>query len=156
MGGVETSPSRRRAGVNVDVASTVRRLQISRAKVREIVRATLEDEGVRDALVSVAFVGAGTIVRLNRDYLSRNGPTDVIAFGLERTGSSTPVIGDIYVCPKVAERNARRLRVPVKRELARLVVHGTLHVLGLDHPEDETRDSSAMWKKQERIVDSIR
>lgn len=156
MGGAETSPSRRRAGVNVDVASTVRRLQISRAKVREIVRATLEDEGVRDALVSVAFVGAGTITRLNRDYLSRNGPTDVIAFGLERAGSSTPVIGDIYVCPKVAERNARRLRVPVKRELARLVVHGTLHVLGLDHPEDETRDSSAMWKKQERIVDSIR
>ncbi|MDP9176664.1 MAG: rRNA maturation RNase YbeY [Gemmatimonadota bacterium] len=127
---------------------------MSNANVREIVKAALEAEGVRDALVSVAFVGTGTISRLNRDYVSRSGPTDVIAFGLER-GGSTPVIGDIYICPRVAERNARRLRISLKRELARLVVHGTLHVLGLDHPEDDTRVSSAMWRKQERILDSI-
>lgn len=95
------------------------------------------------------------MTRLNRDHLRRNGPTDVIAFGLERAGPETPVIGDIYVCLKIAERNARRLRIPLKRELARLVVHGTLHVLGLDHPEDEARATSPMWKKQERILASI-
>lgn len=115
----------------------------------------MQAEGVRDALVSVAFVGAATIARLNRDYLGRSGPTDVIAFGLERASPSTPVIGDIYICPRIAEWNARRLRVPVKRELARLVVHGTLHVLGLDHPEDDGRDKSPMWRKQERILASI-
>ena len=147
--------SRRRAGVNVDVASTVRGLPLPDAKVREIVRSVMQAERVRDALVSVAFVGVATITRLNRDYLRRSGSTDVIAFGLDRAGPSTPVIGDIYICPKIAERNARRLRVPVKRELARLVVHGTLHVLGLDHPEDEGRDSSPMWRKQERILASI-
>ena len=92
---------------------------------------------------------------MNRDYLRRGGATDVIAFGLERAGRSTPVFGDIYICPKTAERNARRLRVPLKRELARLVVHGTLHVVGLDHPEDEARDSSPMWRKQEKILASI-
>jgi len=119
------------------------------------VRATLESEHIRDALVSVAFVGIGTITRLNRDYLLRNGPTDVIAFGLERGGGSPPVIGDIYICPQVAERNARRLRISVKREVARLVVHGTLHVLGFDHPEDDTRASSPMWRKQETILASI-
>jgi probable rRNA maturation factor len=149
------SQSRPRAGVSVDVASTVRRLQLSRAKVREIVTAVMQAEGVRDALVSVAFVGGATIARLNREYLSRSGPTDVIAFGLERAGPKTPVIGDIYICPTIAERNARRLRVPVKRELARLVVHGTLHVLGLDHPENEGRNTSPMWRKQERILASI-
>jgi probable rRNA maturation factor len=148
------SRARLPAGISVDVASTVRRLPISRSKVREIVKATLGAERVPDALVSVAFVGVGTISRLNRDYLSRSGETDVIAFGLER-GGSTPVIGDIYICPRVAERNARRLGISVKRELARLVVHGTLHVLGFDHPEDDTRTSSAMWRKQERILDSI-
>ena len=115
----------------------------------------MQAEGVRNALVSVAFVGVATITRLNRDYLHRGGPTDVIAFGLERAGPSTPVIGDIYISPKIAERNARALRVPVRRELARLVVHGTLHVLGLDHPEDDPRDTSPMWKKQERILASI-
>jgi probable rRNA maturation factor len=144
-----------REGVSVDVASTVRRLPLPRAKVREIVTRVMQAEGVRDALVSIAFVGVSTITRLNRDYLRRGGATDVIAFSLERTGPSTPVIGDIYICPKIAERNARRLSVPLKRELARLVVHGTLHVLGLDHPEDEARDSSPMWRKQERILASI-
>jgi len=149
------SQSRPRAGVSVDVASTVRRLPLPRAKVREIVRAVMQAEGVRDALVSVAFVGVTTITRLNRDYLRRRGTTDVIAFGLERGGQETPVIGDIYICPSIAERNAQRFRVPVKRELARLVVHGTLHVLGLDHPDDEARGTSPMWKKQERILASI-
>jgi probable rRNA maturation factor len=123
--------------------------------VREIVKATLAAEGVRDALISVAFVGTTTIARLNREYLGREGPTDVIAFGFQRADGSTPVIGDIYICPNVAEQNARRLGIPLKLELARLVVHGTLHVLGFDHPEGETRDSSAMWRKQERILDSI-
>ena len=149
------SQSRAHAGVSVDVASTVRRLPLPRARVREIVRAVMQAEGVRDALVSVTFVGVATISRLNRDYLSRRGPTDVIAFGLERAGAATPVIGDIYICPKIAERNARRLRIPLKRELARLVVHGTLHVLGLDHPEDGARAASPMWRKQERILASI-
>ncbi len=139
----------------MDVASTVGRVAISRHTVREIVTATLESERIRDALISVAFVGIGTITRLNREYLSRSGSTDVIAFGLERASDSTPVIGDIYICPKVAERNAHRLGISAKRELQRLVVHGTLHVLGLDHPEDETRASSAMWRKQERILDSL-
>lgn len=149
------SQSRTRQGVSVDVASTIRRLPLPPAKVREIVRAVTQAEGVRDALVSVAFVGVGAITRLNRDYLGRRGATDVIAFGLERAGPKSPVIGDVYICPKMAERNARRLRVPVKRELARLVVHGMLHVLGLDHPEDEARDTSPMWRKQERILASI-
>ena len=149
------SHSRRGGAVSVDVASTVRRLPLPRAKVRKIVRAAMQAQGVGDALISVAFVGVATITRLNRDYLRRGGATDVIAFSLERAGRSTPVIGDIYICPKVAERNARRLGVPFKRELARLVVHGTLHVLGLDHPEDEARDSSSMWRKQERILASI-
>ena len=149
------SQARQHAGVSVDVASTVRGLPLPRAKVLEIVRAVMHAEGVRDALVSVAFVGVSTITRLNRDYLSRRGPTDVIAFGLERAGPATPVIGDIYICPKIAERNAGRLRITLKRELARLVVHGTLHVLGLDHPDDEARSASPMWRKQERILASI-
>lgn len=116
---------------------------------------TLESERISEALISVAFVGSGTIASLNRKYLSRAGSTDVIAFGHERATDSTPVIGDIYICPKVAERNARTFGISVKRELERLVVHGTLHVVGLEHPEDESRASSPMWRKQERILDSL-
>ena len=118
--------------------------------------ATLESERVRDALVSIAFVGTDTISRLNKDFLSHAGPTDVISFALGRPERSLPVIGDIYICQQIAQRNAKSLGISPKAELARLVVHGTLHILGLEHPEGEARLSSPMWRKQERILESLR
>jgi probable rRNA maturation factor len=148
----EASPAR----ISVDVSSTVRRPAISAGRVRELVNATLDAERVRDALVSVAFVGTDTISRLNRDFLGHTGPTDVISFGLARQGSSVPLIGDIYICQRVAARNAKAFAVPLREELARLVVHGTLHILGYDHSDDDARMSGVMWKKQERILDSRR
>ena len=66
-----------------------------------------------------------------------------------------PVIGDIYICQGVAKRNAARLGISLENELARLVVHGTLHMLGLEHPAGEARFSSLMWRKQERILESL-
>ena len=142
--------------IHVDVSFTVRRRQLSERQVRDLVRATMESEKVRDALISVAFVGTTAIERLNRKFLSRNKATDVISFGMTRAGKASPVIGDIYICPSVAERNARALGIRVSEELARLVVHGTLHILGHDHPEGPRRTSSPMWKRQEKILASSR
>lgn len=133
----------------------MRRAGLSAGRVRELVRATLKSERVRNALVSIAFVGTDTMSRLNREFLSHSGPTDVISFALDRRDGSLPVIGDIYVCPRVAERSAKRLGIPVREELARLVIHGTLHILGLEHPEGDGRFSSPMWRKQERILESL-
>jgi len=110
---------------------------------------------VKDALISVAFVGSEMMAQLNEQFLSRDGPTDVITFGLSRNGGKMPVIGDIYVCPPVAQRNAKSLGIAASEELSRLIVHGTLHVLGYDHPQGEGRTASPMWKRQERILDSF-
>ena len=112
----------------------------------------LRAERVRDALVSIALVSNRRIAALNRAHLRRSGTTDVIAFGFARVGSRGPVVGDIYVAPEVARASARDNGVPVREELARLVVHGTLHVLGYDHPEAGARTRSAMWRRQERLV----
>ena len=161
----------RPALINVDVSITVRNPGISRGRTRDLVRATLEREHIKNALVSVAFVGVHTMSQLNRDFLAHNGPTDVIAFALgRRTGRSKrgharttpqrrqagPVIGDIYICQAVAERNARKLGIPLRQELARLVVHGTLHVLGYEHPRGDARISSNMWRRQEKILDFVK
>lgn len=138
--------------VVVEVSSTVRRLAISPAKVRDLIEATLRGEKIRDAMVSVAFVGRTTMSRLNLEYLGHDGPTDVISFGMGRDLPRAPAMGDIYICPDVAKQNARRAGVSLSNELARLVVHGTLHIAGHDHPVDEMRTESLMWQKQERIV----
>ena len=146
---------RARQRIHVDVSFTVRKKPISSRRARDAVIAALAAERVKDALISVAFVGSDMMAQLNEQFLSRNGPTDVITFGLSRNGGKMPVIGDIYVCPPVARRNAKTLGIPASEELSRLIVHGTLHILGYDHPEDDNRTSSAMWKRQERILDSL-
>ena len=89
---------------------------------------------------------------LNQRYLGHRGPTDVISFGLGRQGGRGPVVGDIYICAEIARANAKRQGVSAQEEMLRLVVHGTLHVLGYDHPLGATRTTSPMWRKQERIL----
>ena len=128
-----------------------RRLPLPAATVRRVVRAVLDGER-RDAEVSVTFVGRDGMRRLNHRYKGHDRPTDVLAFPLE-----TPrgLAGDVYVCRWVADREARARRIPVRQELVRLVVHGTLHVLGHDHPESGERERSAMWRRQERYVERL-
>jgi probable rRNA maturation factor len=89
---------------------------------------------------------------MNEKHLGHRGPTDVISFSFTRVSARDAVIGDVYIAPDVARENAAARGVPVREEMLRLVVHGTLHVLGHDHPDGPTREQSTMWRKQERIV----
>jgi len=136
----------------VAVSSSVQRIGVSQARVKSAVLIALKAEGIRDAMISVAFVGAAAIASINQKYLRHRGPTDVISFGFAGGGNRSAVIGDIYICPEVARANARSQGVTVTEELLRLVVHGTLHVLGYDHPARVDRMKSPMWRRQERIL----
>jgi probable rRNA maturation factor len=138
--------------LSVDVAVDGVRSPLSSARITDLARAVLRAEGVRDGLLSIALVSNRRIAAINRKHLRRSRPTDVIAFGFARRGKRGPVIGDVYIAPDVARASARENGVPIREELARLVIHGTLHVLGYDHAEGETRMQSAMWRRQERLV----
>jgi probable rRNA maturation factor len=138
--------------VSIFVCARDVRVALAAARVESIARATLASERVRDAMLSITFLSNAAIARLNAKHLGHRGATDVISFGFRGTGKGSPVIGDIYIAPAVARANAIEHGVPVREELARLVVHGTLHVLGYDHPEAEARTKSRMWKRQERVL----
>jgi probable rRNA maturation factor len=127
-------------------------MMVSRTRVKESAVAALKAERIRDAMLSITFVGRAGMSELNHRYLGHRGPTDVISFGLGRIGKRGAVVGDIYICPEIARDNAKRQRVPIGEEVLRLVVHGTLHVLGHDHPTGASRTSSPMWKRQEKIL----
>ena len=129
------------------------RAPVSHDRVVGAVRAVLRGER-RRAMISVAFVGRDRMRQLHRLFKGRPGPTDVLAFALP--GPEGALAGDVYVCPWVAARQAKALRLPVREEILRLVIHGTLHVLGWDHPEDEDRTRSPMWRRQERYVKAVR
>ena len=138
--------------LDVDVSTSGVRSPIAAARLADAARTALRAEKVHNALVSIALVDRRTIARLNRLHLGHRGPTDVISFSFARATDRDAVIGDIYVSPDLARNNAAARGVPVREELVRLVVHGTLHVLGHDHPDGSTREASPMWKRQERIV----
>jgi len=140
--------------ISVYVNARDARSALSAARVESIARATLTSERVREAMLSITFVSNAAIARLNAKHLGHRGATDVISFGFAGAGKGAPVIGDIYIAPAVARANALEHGAPIREELARLVVHGTLHVLGYDHPEG-TRTSSPMWKRQERLLSRV-
>jgi probable rRNA maturation factor len=138
--------------LHVDVAAEGVRAPLGRDRVAALARAVLRAEKVRAAELSITFVTAERIAELNWRHLRHRGPTDIITFELAPTVPGAPVTGDIYISPEVAREHAARAGVGVREEVARLVVHGVLHSLGHEHPEDETRTSSAMWRRQERLL----
>jgi probable rRNA maturation factor len=141
----------------VEVDAEGVRPALGRERAAELARFVLRAEGVRDALVSLTFVSNATIARLNRRHLGHAGATDVISFGLQSPHRVRPVaMGDVYIAPDVARRNAREHGCGVREETARLVVHGLLHVLGHDHPEGTARTASSMWRRQERLLSRAR
>ena len=127
------------------------RLPLGRAAVAELARGVLRAERVRAAELSFTFVTEPAMAALNRRHLGHRGPTDIITFELAPVPGQ-PRAGDVYICPDVARAHARAHDVPVREEVARLVVHGTLHVLGREHPEDESRTRSPMWRRQEALL----
>lgn len=136
----------------VDVSSEAVRVPVSAARVREACVRVLRGERVRDALVSIAFVSDRRIAALNRAHLGHRGATDVISFGFAPMVAGSGLVGDIYIAPGVARANALANGERIRDELLRLVVHGTLHVVGYEHPEEGDRSASAMWKRQERVM----
>jgi probable rRNA maturation factor len=139
---------------SVDVTADGVRVAVARRRVASLADRVLRAEGVRHAMLSIAFVSDREMAALNRRHLHHRGPTDVISFGFAPGAKNGPVVGDVYIAPAVARRNARAHGRGVREETMRLVVHGVLHVLGYDHPADDTRYDSAMWRRQERLLRS--
>lgn len=120
--------------------------------VARVVRAVLAGER-RVAEVQVTFVGPARMRRLNREWKGHDTSTDVLSFALPLPDRR--LSGDVVICPAVARSQARALGIGEREELIRLVVHGTLHVLGRDHPEGPGRTRSPMWRRQERYVKAL-
>jgi probable rRNA maturation factor len=135
-----------------EVVVSGRRLPLPASVVRRVVTRVLEGER-RPALISVTFLGRDAMRRLNATHKGKDEPTDVLAFAM--TDGAGRTVGDVYLCAWVAARQAKALAVPLREELIRLVIHGTLHALGRTHPDGVARTRSAMWRRQERYVGAL-
>ena len=139
------------------------------ARWAELARQVLIDRKVKgETEVSLLFVDEAAIAKLNEQFLGKTGPTDVLSFPIEEEpgptgrspdfGGSGPgtaseggpltLLGDVVVCPVVAARNAEEHGVTLDDEVALLVVHGLLHLLGMDHEEDAEAERMEALERQ--------
>jgi probable rRNA maturation factor len=138
----------------------------------ELARDVLVAEGVRgDAELSLLFVDEEAIAELNQRFMEKDGPTDVLAFPIDEpvsgrwpdAGTTGPdrddpdeddlplLLGDVVVCPAVAARQAPEHAGTYDDEIALLVVHGVLHVLGHDHAEPD--EAAVMQARERELLD---
>ncbi len=120
-----------------------------------LIKRVLKHENVKNATLSIVFVDNETIREINKNYRGKDSITDVISFAFEDNGileyNKIRFLGEIYVCiPRMIEQ-ANSYGHSETRELAFLVCHGLLHLLGYDHMEKE--DEKVMFTLQEKMLD---
>ncbi|PLS76161.1 MAG: rRNA maturation RNase YbeY [Actinobacteria bacterium] len=162
-------------GVEVFTADEQSEQPVDTMRWLRLARAVLEAEGVKgDAELSLVFVDEAAITDLNRRFAGKDGPTDVLSFtfhdepapsgrhpdhrgnGPNWTPDATepPVLlGDVYICPAVAARNAPDHAGTYEDELALLVVHGILHLMGRDHVV--AAEAEAMERREQELLGEL-
>ena len=138
-----------------------------------LAKAVLAAQGVKaDSELSMLFVDEEAMAELNKRFLGKEGPTDVLAFpiddddvveggrspdslgpgnGVDPDADPPNLLGDVVVCPAVAARNAPEHAGSYEDEMDLLVVHGILHVLGMDHVD--TEEAEAMEQRERELLD---
>lgn len=125
---------------------------VDRGLLRRRARAILRLVDRPDAELSVALVDDAQIAELNERYRHRRGATDVLSFSLlegDHAQRRGPLLGDVIVSLETAARQARHRRRRLEDEVVRLLIHGTLHLLGHDH--EEAAEARAMRAEERRL-----
>jgi probable rRNA maturation factor len=129
-------------------------LPVAEARLSDLARHALDQEDVDDdAELSVLFVGADHIRRLNQRFAGDDYATDVLSFPMMEDDDDSLLLGDVVICPQVAQPNAERLGHSIETELETLLVHGILHLLGYDHGEEE--EKKRMDRRMQEILTSF-
>ena len=124
-------------------------------RLREIARVILAEERVAPAELDIFIAGEEDMRELNRDYAGQDELTDVLSFSLTE-GEELPSpdgvlrLGEVIIAYPVAQRQAEAAGRPVREEVAHLLVHGILHLLGYDHAEPE--EELAMRAREDQLL----
>jgi probable rRNA maturation factor len=132
----------------ITVINRQSRYPINAAKFKALLGQLARRHRLKEPEVSLSFVGMDRIRALNKRYLKKNAPTDVLSFPLrERAADGRYYLGDIVIAPEKAWRQSRQKGHSLALEMEILTVHGFLHLLGYDH--------SARLEKEENEAHKI-
>ncbi|MDD5696764.1 MAG: rRNA maturation RNase YbeY [Candidatus Pacebacteria bacterium] len=129
----------------VDLADDFKR--IDKKFLKSAALKVLKKEKIKKS-IGIALVNRKEIQSLNKQYRKKNNPTDVLSFG-----SINDALPQIVICPKEVEKNAKKDKVSFKEELARVLIHGILHLSGFDH--QTKKEQIKMFQKQEKYLSLV-
>lgn len=127
--------------------------RFNKAFFRKVVATTLKKEKKPEARVEIIFLSRHQIEKLNFNYRKKKEPTDVLSFD---RANQFPLedknyLGELVVCLPYVKKNAKKFKESLKKELARVLIHGILHLLGYNH-EKGGKDFKTMMAKQEKYL----
>lgn len=130
-------------------------VSVDKSFLTKIAKEVLKGENKSKAILSVALVGQGRIRTLNKKYRRKNRVTDVLAFSENEIPNfkfqipeSHRRLGEIVICLREVKKNAKKYKSTFKKELARVLIHGILHLLGYDHEKDEVEAKKIREKEE--------
>lgn len=112
------------------------------------IKSLLKSEKFSSCQLSIVLASDSLIRRLNKKFMKKGRATDVLAFDLGTQGGH--LAGDVIVSVDTARRMAKTLKIGVKEEVWRYIVHGVLHLVGYDDTTPQKRKK--MWIRQESVI----
>ena len=131
--------------------------RISLKKIEQTARVILDALDCPDGEISIVIVDDPQIEKLNRKYLNRNGPTNVIAFPMrqgEFSHLSPQLLGDVVISTDTTAKEAKHSGMSLEHRFNELLVHGILHLFGYDH-ETSAQDAQKMATKSQQLLQLI-
>ncbi|MEE8448956.1 MAG: rRNA maturation RNase YbeY [Thermodesulfobacteriota bacterium] len=138
--------------MEVLVINCQKRIKLNLVRLRKVAREALKRLGCLDKELSVALVDDGKMMELNRRYLGRDRPSDVLAFPMD--SDDGPLLGDVVISVDRALAQAKQARKGLDEELIILLLHGVLHLLGYDHTGSR-REASRMAAVQAKLASEL-
>jgi len=140
----------------VSVRTRLRRTPLLVPTISHLIQRMLSTTGESKAVLSVEFIGDRRMRRLNYQYRGIDMTTDVLAFAMrEGPGPPSLLLGDVVVSVPQAVRQAAEQGHSIRHELAALLIHGILHLLGYDHERGES-EARRMRRKEHAVLQAVR
>lgn len=122
--------------------------KVDKKFLKKLAQKVLASERKNKTELSIALVGPKRIKELNKKYRKKDKVTDVLSFTYNKSS------GEIIICPQEVKKNSKKFNYTFKKELARVLIHGILHLLGYDH-EGSEKEAEKMRKKEEYYFSKI-
>jgi probable rRNA maturation factor len=140
--------------MKIQIENQQKRIKIDKRKIRADVNKLLKLLDCGNKEISITFVDDKTIQSINKKYLSKDRPTNVISFSLQEGefgGINPEMLGDVVVSVDTAESDAEKGHLTFDEEILFLIIHGLLHLLGYDHVNTSKANALKMKRKENEL-----